>query len=75
MNGEFEKNEELLGSVTQLECSSPGATGVPVRSSARVSKKLRLDSLTKPISSITAPDKKGKKLFSISLYLLKTWSK
>lgn len=58
MNSENEKNDEPLGSVTQMECSSPGTAGVPVRSSARVSKKLRLDSLPKQNS--TAPiEKKG----------------
>ncbi|KAL0273213.1 UNVERIFIED_CONTAM: hypothetical protein PYX00_005943 [Menopon gallinae] len=49
MLNENEKTEELLGSVTQLECSSPGSSGVPVRSSARVSKKLKLDSSVKPV--------------------------
>ncbi|KAK6626251.1 hypothetical protein RUM43_006558 [Polyplax serrata] len=58
MNGDLEMEDEPLGSVTQLECSSPGATGVPVRSSARVSKKLRLDSLSKPISGLSVSDKK-----------------
>lgn len=60
MNCEAENNEEPLGSVTQMECSSPGTTGVPVRSSARVSKKLRLDSLSKPTCLNSAFDKKGK---------------
>lgn len=59
MNSEAEKNEEPLGSVTQMECSSPGTAGIPVRSSARVSKKLRLDSLSKPNLQPQPNDKKG----------------
>lgn len=64
MLNENEKTEELLGSVTQLECSSPGSSGVPVRSSARVSKKLKLDSSVKPVIIGNNCEKKGEIYFA-----------
>jgi len=49
---------EPLGSVTHNQEVNGSSTSLQIRSSARVSKKMRLDSIGTPVTSIV-PDKKG----------------
>lgn len=49
---------ELLGSVTHNQEVNGSSTSLQIRSSARVSKKMRLDSTATPVASLV-PDKKG----------------
>jgi hypothetical protein len=63
------KQSEPLGSVTHNQEVTGSSTSMQIRSSARVSKKMRLDSIGTPVTSVV-PDKKGA-LQSSSLYYIK----
>jgi len=49
---------EPLGSVTHNQEVNGSSTSLQIRSSARVSKKMRLDCIAPPVASVI-PDKKG----------------
>lgn len=59
---------EQLGSVTHNQEVTGSSTSLQIRSSARVSKKMRLDSIGTPVTSVVL-DKKGA-LQSSSLYYM-----
>lgn len=59
---------EPLGSLTHNQEVTGSSTSLQIRSSARVSKKMRLDSIGTPVTSVV-PDKKGS-LQSSSLYYM-----